>query len=139
MYHKTRKGGGTHPLDIHLGLQLRKLRKLKGLSQQDLGKRIDLTFQQIQKYEKGANHLSCSRLYDIAQVLGVSIFYFFEEYQTHGSEEAMRNASSSFLLNTKGMLQLTQLYSQLESDPLQKAFLHLLRAVVKDCKTEDTP
>ena len=74
------RGSGTpNAVDIHVGHRLRQLRTLRGLSQEKLGEAIGLTFQQIQKYERGANRIGASRLFDIAKVLGVEIAYFFEE------------------------------------------------------------
>ena len=70
--------GAYNPIDVHVGNRLRTRRTLLGLSQMALAEAIGLTFQQIQKYEKGANRMGASRLYDLSQVLGVDIDYFFE-------------------------------------------------------------
>jgi transcriptional regulator with XRE-family HTH domain len=71
--------GGPNPIDMHVGARLRLRRTLLGLSQEKLGEAIGLTFQQVQKYERGANRIGASRLFDIARVLDVPIGYFFEE------------------------------------------------------------
>ena len=82
---KTKKlvsdlGPGTlRPVDIHVGSRLRLRRTLLGMSQETLGDVVGLTFQQIQKYEKGANRMGASRLFEISQALNVPISYFFEE------------------------------------------------------------
>ena len=68
-----------HPVDIHVGDRLRFRRKLLGLSQTALGESLGVKFQQIQKYENGANRISASRLYQAASVLDVPISFFFEE------------------------------------------------------------
>src|SRR5580693_2965074 len=70
---------GPDPIDIHVGGRLRLKRNLAGLSQEQLGKASGLTFQQIQKYERGVNRMGASRIYQIAQILGVSVAWFFEE------------------------------------------------------------
>ena len=71
---------GTTNKDVKLGARLRRLRILRGFSQSELGDRLGgLTFQQIQKYERGANRISATRLYEIAVLLKVPITYFFEE------------------------------------------------------------
>jgi len=70
----------AHPLDIHIGHRLRLRRKTMGMSQAALGKRVAVTFQQIQKYELGSNSLSARRLHELAGVLQVSPMYFYETY-----------------------------------------------------------
>ena len=68
----------AHAIDEHVGRRIRSARWLRGMNQQELGARTGVKFQQIQKYETGANRVSASRLWDIAEVLGLSITYFFE-------------------------------------------------------------
>ncbi len=67
-----------HPVDVHVGKQLRTQRALYGLSQNDLAKQLGVTFQQLQKYESGANRTSASRLWEAGKALGVPVSYFFE-------------------------------------------------------------
>ncbi len=76
-----RKRGSVayNPIDVHVGGRLRTRRTLLGLSQMALADAIGLTFQQLQKYEKGANRIGASRLYDLSQVLDIDIAYFFDE------------------------------------------------------------
>jgi len=76
---KTEDDSGPDPIDIHVGARLRLRRNLIGLSQDHLGKALGLTFQQIQKYERGTNRISASRLYQVACLLKVPVAYFFEE------------------------------------------------------------
>ncbi|MGH7185694.1 MAG: helix-turn-helix domain-containing protein [Pseudomonadota bacterium] len=71
--------GKPNPIDIHVGSRVRLRRTLLGMSQEKLGEAIGLTFQQVQKYERGANRIGSSRLFDLARVLDVPISYFFEE------------------------------------------------------------
>lgn len=71
--------GFPNPIDIHVGQRMRQRRTLLGMSQTVLGDAIGLTFQQVQKYERGANRVSGSRLFDLGRVLDVPIAYFFEE------------------------------------------------------------
>lgn len=68
---------GPHPIDVHVGRRVRERRILVGLSQEELGRKIDLTFQQVQKYEWGSNRISASRLWEISQVLRVPVEWFF--------------------------------------------------------------
>lgn len=75
----SRRGNGPDPVDVHVGARLRLRRNLVGMSQEQLGKASGLTFQQIQKYERGANRMGASRLHQLATILNVSVSYFFEE------------------------------------------------------------
>jgi len=67
-----------HPVDVHVGKRVRHRRWLAGMTQQQLAESVGIKFQQIQKYETGANRISASRLWDIAHALGVPVSYFFE-------------------------------------------------------------
>jgi len=69
----------ANPIDIHVGSRVRFRRMLLGMSQEKLGEKLGLTFQQVQKYEKGINRIGASRLYDLAQVLGVPVQFFYED------------------------------------------------------------
>ncbi len=78
-------GHGTgipSPVDVHVGARLRRRRTLLGMSQTKLGEAVGLTFQQVQKYERGANRISASRLYDLSGMLEVPIEYFFSDMPT---------------------------------------------------------
>ena len=72
------KTAGPSPIDIHVGSRLRKSRRMVGISQEKLGEALGLTFQQIQKYEKGVNRIGASRLQQAADILGVPVSFFFE-------------------------------------------------------------
>ena len=79
-----------HPTDIQVGQRLRQPRTLKGFSQERLGRLIGVTYQQVQKYERGTNRIGSSRLDEIARILGVQVGYFFEE-----QGESRRNGGKS--------------------------------------------
>lgn len=83
--------GISHPVDKHVGARLRLRRTLKKISQEKLGAAVGLTFQQIQKYERGANRIGCSRLYKLAEILDVPISFFFDDM----SEELCSPLSSN--------------------------------------------
>ncbi len=79
---KLAYGRGTgipNPVDVHVGARLRQQRTLLGMSQTVLGDALGLTFQQVQKYERGANRISASRLFNLSRVLDVPVEFFFEE------------------------------------------------------------
>lgn len=71
--------GQPNPIDVYVGARLRLRRSLLGLSQEALGAALGLTFQQVQKYERGANRIGASRLFDLARALGVDVDYFYED------------------------------------------------------------
>lgn len=75
-----RPKGGPKAMDVHVGNRLRMRRSILGWSQERLAESVSLTFQQVQKYERGANRISASRLYDFSQALDVEVSYFFEQY-----------------------------------------------------------
>jgi transcriptional regulator with XRE-family HTH domain len=115
-----------HPVDTHVGARLRQRRNLVGLSQTKLSESVGLTFQQIQKYERGANRISSSRLYEFAKVLAVPVSYFFDEMPS--------NALSGRPLSghgRKGFGEAGSPFKQ-EKDPLSKReTLELVRAYNK--------
>lgn len=78
-YSLSKRGEGPNPIDIHVGQRLRLRRTLLGLSQETLGEAVGITFQQLQKYERGANRISASRLFNLSQVLGVPVTFFFDD------------------------------------------------------------
>ncbi len=119
-----RKRGSTayNPIDVHVGGRLRIRRTLLGLSQMALGDAIGLTFQQVQKYEKGANRISASRLYDLSQILSVDIAYFFDEMN-----QATQEASPAQISRRKAKASPEKPIS--DQDPLHKReTLALVRA-----------
>src|SRR6201993_2349394 len=71
--------GFPNPIDVHVGQRVRQRRTLLGMSQEKLAEAIGLTFQQVQKYERGANRVGSSRLFDLSRVLDVAVSYFFED------------------------------------------------------------
>src|SRR5689334_4362799 len=70
-----------NPVDVHVGARVRQRRTLLGMSQEKLGDALGLTFQQVQKYERGANRIGASRLHHVSQVLDVPVGYFFEDLE----------------------------------------------------------
>jgi transcriptional regulator with XRE-family HTH domain len=111
--------GFPNPIDVHVGSRIRLRRTLLGISQTMLADAIGLTFQQVQKYEKGSNRVSSSRLMDMANVLDVSIPYFFEEM---GAD--VQNQTPAMLMNAKALPDVDQ-----EKDPLaRRETLELVRA-----------
>jgi len=90
---------GPDPVDVHVGARLRMRRNLVGMSQEQLGKASGLTFQQIQKYERGTNRMGASRLYQLGRLLNVPVAYFFEELAPpgHGNKQGLSDAEQAAL------------------------------------------
>ena len=83
-----------HPVDIYVGERLKHRRDALGLSQVDIARKIGISFQQLQKYERAVNRISASRLYDISLILDVDPSYFFEGYE----DRTMQNRVPDFLV-----------------------------------------
>ena len=90
-----RKDRGPHPVDLHIGRRIRAVREYCGLSQSALGERIGVTFQQVQKYERGANRVSGSMLYEIAGALGITVSTVYEGLPKREATESPRAKSMS--------------------------------------------
>jgi transcriptional regulator with XRE-family HTH domain len=95
-------------IDVHVGNRIRMRRQLIGMSQEKLGELLGITFQQVQKYEKGANRISASRLYYTAKILGVPVQFFFDDLpgaEAHGGLAEAREEDTvlSALMNTEGV------------------------------------
>src|SRR5579871_4507686 len=77
--HYETSGRKPNPVDVHVGSRVRYRRMIIGMSQEKLGEKMNLTFQQIQKYEKGTNRIGASRLFQLSKILDVPVGYFFED------------------------------------------------------------
>ncbi len=128
---------GPHFVDRHVGDRIRRRRRALGLSQDDLAGAVGLTFQQIQKYERGANRVSASKLYQIAMVLTASIHYFFEgladPVQAGGVAEGNAAAFVHDLPLTPEERELVSGFSRLDDRRLRKQVVGLVRAVAESC------
>ncbi|WP_339914692.1 helix-turn-helix domain-containing protein [uncultured Brevundimonas sp.] len=129
----ARGGGedGPHPVDRHVGRRVCEKRISLGYNQSDLGRALGLTFQQIQKYEKGANRISASKLWDIARFFKVDIGYFFEGLNQTGAGVGEGGAQSydHDFPSTRYTIEVARLAPQL-STRQQKLALELVREMV---------
>lgn len=92
---RQRTTGKPNPVDAHVGNRLRVRRTLLGLSQEKVGEAMGLTFQQVQKYERGANRIGASRLWDMSRVLDCPVAYFFEEMDDSTAGASPRNQAGA--------------------------------------------
>ena len=114
-----RTRGGPEAVDVHVGGRVRQRRTMLGMSQEKLGEALGLTFQQVQKYERGANRIGASRLHHMSEVLGVPISYFFEDI------------SPSFT-KKRGKAGLAEAQAEYDHDPMAKReTLELVRSYYK--------
>ncbi len=99
-----------HPVDVHVGKRIRHRRWLAGMTQQQLAEAVGIKFQQIQKYETGANRVSASRLWDIADALGVEVSFFFEGLAPEERAEAAAGGLPTDIFADKEALELVRSY-----------------------------
>jgi transcriptional regulator with XRE-family HTH domain len=114
--------------DVEIGRKIRALRLERGLSQSDLADGIGLTFQQVQKYEKGANRVSAGRLQRIADFLNTSVMFFYEGLGARTNKRDARNTSLAFL-QTKGAVRLIRAYSEISSRSAKYALVVLAESL----------
>lgn len=133
-----------NPVDIHVGGRVRFRRMLLGMSQEKLGERLGLTFQQVQKYEKGINRIGASRLFDLSHVLGVPVQFFYDEapaaYESTPSREvgiAERHTESYIteFLNTRDGLELNKAFVRIIDSRQRRAIVDLVRSLAGDDET----
>ncbi len=117
------------PVDVLVGQNIRICRLQKGLSQGELGRRIGVTFQQVQKYEKGANRVGAGRLTQIADVLGVPIPTLFDGAPT--AAHSPLEQSARYLLAKPHSLRLLQDFDKIDNDATRLAVLHLVESIVQ--------
>ena len=131
----------ANPVDAQVGSRVRLRRMLIGMSQERLGELLGLTFQQVQKYEKGVNRIGAGRLFDVARILGVSIDYFYEgvSNQLAGARGPSENGASApvmeFVSSGEG-LQLSLAFMRIGDSKVRKRVLDLVRSLAEE-KSED--
>ena len=112
----------AHPVDEHVGKRLRQRRWLVGVTQQQLAEHVGIKFQQIQKYETGANRVSASSLWDIASTLDVSINFFFDGLQAEKGVKIQSDAMPSDLMGDKEALDLVRSYYAIPENQRRRLF-----------------
>ncbi len=131
---RTIREHGPDPVDVHVGRRLRQARFLAGMSQEELGAGIGVSFQAVQKYEHGENRLSASRLFKAAQLLERPVSFFFEEL----SDKAGTSEAVGF---TRDEIELVRHFRQIASEDVREHLLQMtkqiggLEAVEADAKT----
>lgn len=120
---------GPNPIDRHVGLRIRFRRKELGISQERLAESIGLTFQQVQKYERAANRVSASKLWEMARALNTSVNYFYEGLPAEGARRREDGLSlEDFLLSAEGM-ELARYFPQIQQQGVRRQILELVRTM----------
>jgi transcriptional regulator with XRE-family HTH domain len=121
--------GVSHPVDVEVGARIRQRRLLLGMNQETLAMRLGLTFQQVQKYEMGANRVSASRLSGMADVLGVQIAYFFGGMVTDEAALTAEERQTRDVMRQPETIDLVRFYYAIHDDHVRKQFLALVKAI----------
>ena len=126
----------ANPVDAQVGSRVRLRRMLIGMSQERLGELLGLTFQQVQKYEKGVNRIGAGRLFDVARILGVPIDYFYESVAGQLSGRGFSENESSppvmeFVSSGEG-LQLSLAFMRIKDPKVRKRVLDLVKSLAEE-------
>jgi transcriptional regulator with XRE-family HTH domain len=131
----------AHPVDVHVGRRLRLRRTILGMSQETIGSAIGVSFQQVQKYERGINRMGSSRLYEFAKLLKVSVGYFFEGFgddfdEPGGAEFGFaENEGKEFdheHYSSRETMDIMRSYYRIKSPVTRKRVAELLKAMAED-------
>jgi len=135
--------GFPNPIDVHVGRRIRQRRTLLGMSQEKLAEAIGLTFQQVQKYERGGNRTSASRLFDLTRVLDVPISYFFDEMEAGVADKSpsqlmgvpasklQKAAAEPDPLVKRETLELVRAYYKIGEPRVRKRLAELIKVLAK--------
>jgi transcriptional regulator with XRE-family HTH domain len=126
-----------NPIDAHVGTRVRLRRMLLGMSQEKLGEHLGLTFQQVQKYEKGVNRIGASRLFDLSRVLGVPVQFFYDEAPAEivdsqvapGFAERPTETYVIEFLSTREGLELNKAFVKITDPRVRRSVVELVRAL----------
>ena len=130
-------GRKPNPVDVHVGSRVRYRRMIIGMSQEKLGERMNLTFQQIQKYEKGTNRIGASRLFQLSKILEVPVGYFFEDafanaapaQAMQGLHEPEQEGYLLDFLNSREGLDLNKAFAKIQDPKVRRRVIDLVRAL----------
>jgi transcriptional regulator with XRE-family HTH domain len=130
------KKGIPHDVDVHVGSRVRLRRAALGLSQDQLGSAIGISFQQVQKYERGANRIGASRLYQMSKALQMPISYFFEGFGDEGLAEDGDSAYQTDPVLKRESLEVMRAYHQIKDPKQRKKILKLIQALAEESRRD---
>jgi transcriptional regulator with XRE-family HTH domain len=123
-------------VDAHVGSRLRQRRMLLGISQEQLAEMLGLTFQQVQKYERGTNRVSASRLFQLARALDTPITWFFDEMESDRGaaerEKAAGSAEDNDPMSRRETLELVRVYSRIDDRKVRKKLYEMAKALAEE-------
>ena len=130
-----------NPIDIHVGTRVRLRRQVMKMSQEKLGDQLGVTFQQVQKYERGANRVGASRLWKMSQVMDVPVGFFFDGLGEVGAvtefaEDDQLPIVYDFINSTDGV-NLAKAVSQIKNKAVRRQILELARSLAKDAGSDE--
>jgi len=132
----------SNPVDVYVGTRLKIRRTELGLSQNKIGEMTGITFQQVQKYEKGLNRIGSSRLYEFAKILKVPVSYFFEQYElTFGNNGILCDNKANFDdkdISEKEVVTLIKNFSAIKDPLVRKSIITLTKTLSKKEEEADT-
>ena len=129
-----------NPIDVHVGSRIRLRRNMLGLSQEKLGENLGITFQQIQKYEKGTNRVGASRLRAISAILNVPVSFFFEDAPGSnpvGQEGFAEDNEATYVvdfLNSNEGVQLTRAFTKISDPKVRRKIIDLVKSLAADAE-----
>jgi transcriptional regulator with XRE-family HTH domain len=128
------KYDGPNPTDVQVGARVRQRRVLLGMSQEKLGEALGLTFQQVQKYERGTNRVGASRLWDMSRILGVPVSYFFsgaEDREGAGTGAAPAVPTDEDPMMSRETMELVHVYYRIVDPSIRRRFFELTKALAR--------
>jgi transcriptional regulator with XRE-family HTH domain len=139
MEDRTDTDRAPNPIDVHVGARVRMRRKMKGISQEALAGKLKLTFQQVQKYERGTNRISASKLYEIARALDVTIGDFFEGLDDTRAEGGVSEPATPYahaMMLTPDGIDLATAFGKLRRGKVRKRLVELVKALANEDASE---
>ena len=130
----AKTGKKPNPTDIYVGSRIRMRRKMLGLSQEKLGEKLGITFQQIQKYEKGTNRVGAIRLQAMSEAFDVPVSYFFPD-TAPTAPPGMKEESATFVMDfmsTSEGLDLTRAFTRIKNPKVRRKVVELVRTLAED-------
>ena len=136
---KTISADGPDPVDVHVGNRLRQRRTLLGMSQEKLAAAFGVSFQQIQKYERGANRISASRLHLLTQILDVPVTYFFEGLPASSQidDPIVAEDDEPDRMTSRETLELVRAYYRIGDADIRRRLIDLARALTRDEEVQE--
>lgn len=133
---KRKTKGSPDKVDVHVGQRLRVRRSLLGMSQEKLAEAVGITFQQIQKYERGTNRVSAGRLFQFSKILDIPVSYFYEQLASEGAanQGLSDNGQEGFggvedIMQKKETLDLVRVYYSIDDEDVRKEMIRFMKSM----------